>query len=44
VSKWVKQYGREEILPKRVKVETMSEIDELQEARKRIRELEAAPA
>jgi hypothetical protein len=42
LSKWIKQYGREEILPKRVKVETMSEIDELQAARKRIRELEAA--
>jgi hypothetical protein len=42
VSKWAKQYGREDILPKRVKVETMSETVELREARKRIRELEAA--
>jgi transposase-like protein len=44
LSKWIKQYGREEILPKRVKVETMDEIDELRAARSRIRELEAALA
>jgi hypothetical protein len=44
VNKWVNQYGREDILPKRVKVETMNAIDELQAARKRIRELEAALA
>jgi transposase-like protein len=42
--KWIKQYGQEDMLPKRIKVETMKEIDELQEARKRIRELEAALA
>jgi transposase-like protein len=41
---WIKKYGREDILPKRVKVETMDEINELKEARKRIRELEAALA
>jgi transposase-like protein len=44
VRKWMKRYGREDILPKRIKVETVNEIDELQEARKRIRELEAALA
>jgi transposase-like protein len=44
VRKWVKRYGREDILPKRIKVETMKEIDELQAARSRIRELEAALA
>jgi hypothetical protein len=44
LSKWIKRYGREDILPKRVKVETMNEIDELKAARKRIRELEAALA
>jgi hypothetical protein len=32
------------MLPKRVKVETMNEIDELQAARRRIRDLEAALA
>jgi transposase-like protein len=42
--KWIKKYGRKDILPKRIKVETMDEIDELKEARKRIRELEAALA
>jgi transposase-like protein len=44
LTKWIKQYGRTDILPKRIKVETMQEIDELKEARKRIRELEAALA
>jgi transposase-like protein len=44
VTKWIKNYGREDILPKRIRVETMKEIDELQAARKRIRELEAALA
>jgi transposase-like protein len=44
LGKWIKQYGREDMLPKRIKVETMDEIDELKEARKRIRELEAALA
>jgi transposase-like protein len=42
--KWIKKYGREDILPRRIKVETMNEIDELKEARKRVRELEAALA
>jgi transposase-like protein len=42
--KWIKKYGREDILPKRIKVETMQEIDELKESRKRIGELEAALA
>jgi hypothetical protein len=42
VRKWVKRYGREDIPPKRIKVETMKEIDELQAARSRIREPEAA--
>jgi transposase-like protein len=44
ISKWIKKYGREDILPKRIKVETMNEIDELKESRKRVRELEAALA
>jgi hypothetical protein len=26
---WIKKYGMEELLPKRVRVETMAEIDEL---------------
>ncbi len=44
VTKWVRKYGREELLPKRVRIETLKERDELKEARKRIRELEAAVA
>jgi transposase-like protein len=44
VTKWIKRYRREDMLPKRVKVETMDEIDELKAARSRIRDLEAALA
>jgi len=44
VSKWVRKYGREDLLPKRVRIETLKERDELVEARRRIRELEAAVA
>lgn len=44
VSNWVRRYGREDILPKNVRVETLKEKDKLKEARKRIRELEAAVA
>ena len=42
IQKWIKKYGKEELLPKRVKVETVNEIDELAEAKKRIRDLEKA--
>lgn len=41
---WVCKYGRTDLLPKRVRIETLKERDELKEARKRIRELEAAVA
>jgi transposase-like protein len=41
---WLKKYGREDILPKRVRVETMAERDELKEAKARIRDLEKALA
>lgn len=44
VAKWLRLYGREDLLPKNVRVETLKERDELKEARKRIRELEAAVA
>lgn len=44
VARWVREYGREDLLPKNVRVETMDERDELKEARKRIRELETAVA
>jgi len=42
IRQWIKKYGKEELLPKRVKVETMTETDELKEAKKRIRDLEKA--
>ena len=42
IRQWIKKYGKEELLPKRVKVETMAETDELKEAKKRIRDLEKA--
>ena len=44
VENWVRKYNREDLLPKRVRIETMKEADELKAARKRIRELEAALA
>jgi transposase-like protein len=42
IKNWIKKYGKEELLPKRVRAETMNEIDELKEAKKRIRDLEKA--
>ena len=36
--------GREDLLPKRIRIETMEEIDHLKEARLRIKELAAALA
>jgi transposase-like protein len=42
--KRLKQYGWGDILPKRIKVETMEEIAEMKAARRWIRELEAALA
>ena len=44
VTQWIRKYGRDDLLPKRIRIETMEEIDQLKEARKRIRELEAALA
>jgi hypothetical protein len=42
IQRWFKKYGTEDLLPKRVRVEAMTEIDELKEAKKRIRGLEKA--
>jgi hypothetical protein len=39
---WIKKYGTGELLPKGVRAETMSEIDGLKEAKKRVRDLEKA--
>ena len=44
IQKRIKKYGPEELPPKRVKVETVAETDELKEAKKRIRGLEKALA
>ena len=44
ITRWIRKYGREDLLPKKVKIETLKERNELKEARKRIRELEAALA
>ncbi len=44
VPQWIRKYGSEGILPKKVKIETLKERDEIKEARKRIRQLEAALA
>lgn len=44
VGRWVRKFGREDLLPKRIRIETMTQRDEIKEARKRIRELEAALA
>ena len=44
VFNWVRKYGREDLLPKIVRIETLKERDELKEARKRIRDLEKAMA
>ncbi len=44
VYNWVRKYGHEDMLPKIVRIETMTERNELKEARKRIRDLEVALA
>ena len=44
VSQWIRKYGNDKLLPKKMRVETLKERDELKEARKRIRQLEAALA
>ncbi|MDD2235763.1 MAG: hypothetical protein PHG65_00980, partial [Kiritimatiellae bacterium] len=44
VTNWIKKHGRSDLLPKRIRIETMDEVDHLKAARKRIKELEAALA
>ncbi len=44
VPRWIRKYGRDGLLPKKVRIETLKERDELKESRKRIRELESALA
>jgi len=40
IERWIRKYAREDLLPKRIRIETMQEVDRLKEARKRIKELE----
>ena len=42
VSKWLRKYGRGDLMPRRVTIATMSEQDETKELKKRVRELEKA--
>lgn len=42
VRQWLRKYGRDDLFPQRIRIETMKERDELKEAKKRIRELETA--
>jgi len=44
VKKWLRRYGRQQIVPKAVRVESMEERDRIQELKKRNRELEKALA
>ncbi len=44
VERWVRKYGREDLLPKIMRIESLKERDELKEAKKRIKDLEAALA
>ncbi len=44
VRNWVLKYGTEKLLPKRIRIETLKEQNELKISRKRVRELEAAVA
>jgi len=42
VPRWMKKYGRDNLFPKLVRIETMKEKDRMKEDRKRIRKLESA--
>ena len=44
VKGWLRKYGRDDLLPKRINITTMNERDENQELKKRVSELEKALA
>ena len=44
LARWIRQYGKEELSRKVVRVETTKERDQLKEMKKRVRELETALA
>lgn len=44
INRWLKKYGRSDLLPRHMRIEKLEERDQLKEAQKRIRKLEAALA
>lgn len=42
VERWIRQFGREHLLPRRIKVETMDEIDRIKKLEREKQELESA--
>jgi len=44
INKWLRKYGRKDLMPKRISITTMKERDENQELKKRVSELEKALA
>ena len=44
VNKWLLKYGRNDLMPKQIRITTMNERDEKQELKKRVSELEKALA
>ena len=44
IQKWIRRYGRTELLTRRIRVETPKEVSELKQLRQRVRELEKALA
>lgn len=44
VIQWLRAYGREDLIPKRISVTTVKELDETKQLKKRVKELERALA
>jgi len=44
VGSWVRRYGHRDLIPKKVRIQTLAERDQLKKAQERIRQLEAALA
>lgn len=44
VPRWLRRYGREDLLPKKIHISTMTELDENKALKQRVRELEKALA
>lgn len=44
VSRWLRKYGRSDLIPRRVTITTMAEQDEKKDLKKRVRDLEKALA